>query len=104
MMRIEPDSEDNRDFWLSRPPLRWRHPVQRVRPQATVLARALSETGTEEQRALIAVQNAGLGRVVYLAFDRTWRLRFRAGDKYHHRFWGQLLRWATGGRLPAGPP
>jgi hypothetical protein len=37
-----------------------------------------------------------------VSFDRTWRLRYRAGDEHHHKFWGQLLRWATGGGRPAG--
>jgi len=37
-----------------------------------------------------------------LSFDRTWRLRYRAGDTYHHRFWGQVMRWATADKLRAG--
>jgi hypothetical protein len=39
---------------------------------------------------------------MFLAFDQTWRLRYRIGDTYHHRFWGQVLRWATAGKLPSG--
>ena len=34
--------------------------------------------------------------------DRTWRLRYRVGDTYHHRFWGQIMRWAESGKLQAG--
>ena len=34
----------------------------------------------------------------------TWRWRFRTGDKYHHRFWGQVVRWAASTRLVAGNP
>jgi hypothetical protein len=40
--------------------------------------------------------------VLGLAFDRTWRLRYRTGDVRHHRFWGQILRWGLGERLRAG--
>ncbi|HUS47389.1 MAG TPA: hypothetical protein VM098_04685, partial [Phycisphaerae bacterium] len=32
----------------------------------------------------------------------TWRLRYGEGDRYHHQFWGQVVRWATAGKLPAG--
>jgi hypothetical protein len=27
--------------------------------------------------------------------DSTWRWRFKVGDTYHHRFWGQAIRWAV---------
>jgi hypothetical protein len=56
----------------------------------------------ERTRALIAHHNIASGRVMTLCTDRTWRLRYRIGDTYHHRFWGQVLRWATADKLPAG--
>jgi hypothetical protein len=37
-----------------------------------------------------------------LLADRTWRLRQGVGDVYHHRFWGQLVRWGAGPNLRAG--
>src|SRR5260370_624295 len=45
--------------------------------------------------ALAALQNYGLGRVLYLGVDSTWRWRYRIGDTYHHRFWSQIIRWAA---------
>ena len=44
----------------------------------------------------------GLGRVLWVGTDGTWRWRHRVGDAYHHRFWGQAVRWASSGRLAAG--
>ena len=44
----------------------------------------------------------GRGRVVYLSSPDTWRLRFRQGDRLHHRFWGQLLRWAVSPQVSPG--
>ena len=52
--------------------------------------------------ALVTTATHGLGKVMILHFDRTWRLRYRVGDTHHHKFWGQVLRWATAGKLPAG--
>ena len=43
-----------------------------------------------------------IGQVMFLGFDMTWRLRYRIGDTYHHRFWGQVMRWASAGKLPSG--
>jgi hypothetical protein len=37
-----------------------------------------------------------------VATDRTWRFRYRVGDAHHHRFWGQVLRWAAADKLQAG--
>jgi hypothetical protein len=56
----------------------------------------------QQDNALIALQQTGAGRVLALAFDHTWRLRYRVGDTHHHRFWGQVLRWAASEKLQAG--
>ncbi|CAN5316007.1 hypothetical protein BH11PLA2_BH11PLA2_00100 [soil metagenome] len=48
---------------------------------------------------LIARQNFGFGRVLYLGIDSTWRWRFKTGDYFHHRFWGQVAQWAASDRL-----
>ena len=33
----------------------------------------------------------GSGRVFYLAADQTWRWRYKVADRFHARFWNQLL-------------
>ncbi|MEZ6054308.1 MAG: hypothetical protein R3C02_23440 [Planctomycetaceae bacterium] len=52
--------------------------------------------------ALLCWQQVGAGRVVYLSEPVTYRLRFRRGDRYHHRFWGQLMRWLTAAERAGG--
>ena len=32
--------------------------------------------------------------------DLLWR--YKTGDTLHHKLWGQILRWATEGKLPTG--
>jgi hypothetical protein len=57
----------------------------------------------EEDTGIFVQHDYGLGRVVFVGIDSTWRWRHRVGDKHHHRFWGQLTRWATAEELlPAG--
>jgi hypothetical protein len=51
------------------------------------------------QAAVIARQNYGFGRVLYVGLDSTWRWRMKVGDRYHHRFWGQVAQWAASDRL-----
>jgi hypothetical protein len=120
---------ENLAIWNSLPPLDWRHRVAEVKPGATVLAYAepvdleeldsaapvgvqpaaatAAEIDPEKLRLqtknpLILLQQYGAGNVLLLNFDRTWRLRYRVGDPYHHRFWTQVLRWATAAKLSAG--
>lgn len=49
----------------------------------------------ERKNALIVAHNYGFGEVLYVGVDSTWRWRYRIGDNYHHRFWGQTIRWAA---------
>ena len=57
---------------------------------------------TANQRALVATMSLGLGKVLYLASDQTWRWRYLAGENGQDRFWGQVVRWSVGADLPAG--
>ncbi len=59
------------------------------------------EDGTPAH-SLLTWHQVGAGRVVYLASPATYRLRFRHGDRFHHRFWGQLLRWLTATERSSG--
>jgi hypothetical protein len=50
---------------------------------------------------VIVHQYFGAGQVVWMGIDSTWRWRYRVGDRYHHRFWAQLARWAAS-KMAAG--
>jgi hypothetical protein len=88
-----------RGIWEGLPPHYWAM-SGRAKDGAEVLAEA---NGVP----LIARHNYGFGRVLYVGVDSTWRWRFRVGDRYHHKFWGQVAQWAASDRLlptqnPAG--
>lgn len=115
----------NEKIWAEFPEARWRHPVDGIKEGAEVLMMAAveeqkskavgsaAELGSalnrlakrkeeEERRALLVTQQVGNGKVAMLLTDRTWRLREGVGDVYHHRFWGQLVRWGAGPNLRSG--
>lgn len=119
----------NKQIWGSIPPLAWRFQPEAVKESAEVLAYAIkqSDQGTldlnfsgdpndveaaleklarrkeyEKENALLITQRFGLGRVVMLNFDGTWRFRYGVGDTYHHKFWGQMMRWGCGENLRSG--
>ncbi len=115
----------NEQLWAGFPEIRWRHPIEGLQPGAEVLLHAESterETRAvdsaasleaalsgvamrrerEAENALLVTRQTGAGKVAMLLTDRTWRLREGAGDIYHHRFWGQLVRWGAGPNLRSG--
>ena len=47
----------------------------------------------EEPQPLIATKLFGQGRVIYFAFDESWRWRYNVADLYHQRFWTQIAIW-----------
>ena len=77
-------------------------PVSRPKPTGHVLIAATNPDQASDQRAFLSWQYVGLGRVIYIAAPITYQLRYGIGDLYHHRFWGQLLRWAVARELTGG--
>lgn len=101
-MRLAPAAEGGDRPWDAFPRQFW-GVVGKVKPASAVLAtfRPAANPATPDpagwarNNALIAHQNYGFGRVLYVGVDGTWRWRFKVGDVYHHRFWGQVTRWAA---------
>ncbi|MCG3180812.1 MAG: hypothetical protein BIFFINMI_03175 [Phycisphaerae bacterium] len=132
LLRLAMEPAENQKVWDRTPPATWRLTDVQPKPSATVLAYAVdvqppsqekpkpdgdddakNADGAGDQdadaaakaareRPLIVTQPYGLGQVMFLAWDRTWQLRFKVGDLYHHKLWAQVMRWATAARLPAG--
>lgn len=86
----------NRAAW-DRFPLHFWAAVGELKDGAEVLAAVPG--GNPRDRALLARQSYGFGRVLYVGIDSTWRWRYKTGDHYHHRFWGQVAQWAASDRL-----
>jgi hypothetical protein len=102
-LQMEPEPDRNAQRWADFPRHYW-GVVGKVKPGGTALAyvadaNAAPDKKDEAERAkesgLIVRHNYGFGRVLFVGLDSTWRWRYRAGDTYHHRFWGQAIRWAA---------
>jgi hypothetical protein len=101
-MELDPDREENNELWAGRPrPWPWLV-AGKAKPGATSLAyvpsagdETRSVSDREKSQAVVVRQNYGFGQVLFVGLDSTWRWRYRMGDLYHHRFWGQAIRWAS---------
>jgi len=105
-LQMDPVPERNTQRWAKMPAHFWGM-AGLLKPGATALVYSDEKTGLtgnpETTQALFAQQNYGFGKVLYIGLDSTWRWRYRSGDTYHHRFWGQVTRWAAAEKLlPAG--
>lgn len=77
-------------------------PCSVPKPTANVLVEAKPAKGSGERRAFLSWQYVGRGRVVYASAPAIHKLRYRHGDRYHYRFWGQMLRWMVARDLTGG--
>ncbi|MDA1162243.1 MAG: hypothetical protein O3B13_03990 [Planctomycetota bacterium] len=105
MFQFDTDAVENRRIWSQLPGHLWGFSAT-ARPGATVyaVARRPAEPSLayERENAMIVHQYYGFGQVLWVGIDSTWRWRHRVGDKYHHRFWAQLARWAARNKASAG--
>lgn len=114
-LQMETTADQSQQRWAGLPPHYWAV-IGEAKPGATVLAsfaeadwtrpalrlgdpvlapKEEKDSDPARKRALVVRQNYGFGRVLYVGLDSTWRWRFKTGDTYHHRFWGQVVRWAA---------
>ena len=100
---LAPDEATNAAIWKNLPGFYWSAAVTKSRPGAEVLA-VHSTMRTESGRIPILVTRPfGNGKVLFMGTDGAWRWRRGVEDKYHYRFWGQVVRWMAHQRhLAAG--
>lgn len=72
------------------------------KPGATVWATASIPGVSSNPEPTIIHHDYGFGQVVWMGIDSTWRWRRRAGDEWHYKFWGQLIRWAARNKAASG--
>ncbi len=102
-MRLGAEAGSSDEVWGRLPKHYWAV-VGRAKPGALPLAFLADRlpdappgaaTEREREQGLIVRHNYGLGRVLFVGIDSTWRWRFRTGDLYHHTFWGDAIHWAA---------
>jgi uncharacterized membrane protein len=100
MMLLAVKPEENARIWQTLPGMYWCGVVPRVKPGATVLAVHPTRRNENGPLPLMVVQPTGEGRSFLSLVDSTWQWRFRLGDQYFYRYWGQVLRSLTPHELP----
>ncbi len=87
------DDATNASIWENLPGFYWCAAITGVRPGAEVLAVHSVLRNDEGRLPLLVTRPFGNGKVLFMGTDGAWRWRLGVEDKYHYRFWGQVIRW-----------
>ena len=101
LTKLRGTGEDNRDFWSKLPGFHWSATVSKTRPGSEVLAVHSNYVTEWGKMPILAIRQAGAGKSLYLGSDSAWRWRRGVEDKYHYRFWSQVVRWMAHNRYLA---
>ncbi|QDT10487.1 glutamine amidotransferase [Planctomycetes bacterium K23_9] len=88
LMNLYGDSQNIEEFWSQIPAPKSVNHVQ-AQEGAEVWATAIGQSGIKSP--WLVTRLFGGGRVFYLSSDETWRWRYKVADRFHARFWNQLL-------------
>ena len=100
IMQLDENDTENARIWATLPGMFWAAGVPRVKPGATVLASHSTRRNTDGPYPIVAYQPFGAGKCYLQLVDSTWRWRWRVGDRYFYRYWGQVFRTLTPKELP----
>jgi hypothetical protein len=85
--------DQNQEVWEDLPGFQWYAPVVRAKGGSEVLAVHKDATNKHGRLPLLVTRTFGAGKVLFMGSDGAWRWRKGVEDKYHYRFWGQVVRW-----------
>lgn len=93
LTKLADTQDDNLEVWEDLPGFQWYASVVRAKSGSEVLAVHKDITNEHGRLPLLVTRTFGAGKVLFMGTDGAWRWRKGVEDKYHYRFWGQVVRW-----------
>lgn len=93
LTKLADTQEDNIEVWENLPGFQWYAPVTRARSGTETLCIHKEASNEFGRLPLLVTRTYGSGKVLFMGTDGAWRWRKGVEDKYHYRFWGQVVRW-----------
>jgi hypothetical protein len=93
LTKLADTQDDNAEVWEGLPGFQWYAPVVRAKAGSDVLCVHKDAANESGRLPLLATRTFGAGKVLFMGTDGAWRWRKGVEDKYHYRFWGQVVRW-----------
>ncbi len=93
LTKLADTTDDNMEVWEDLPGFQWYASVVKAKAGSEVLAVHKDITNEHGRLPLLVTRTFGAGKVLFMGTDGAWRWRKGVEDKYHYRFWGQVVRW-----------
>jgi hypothetical protein len=93
LTKLADTQDDNTEVWEGLPGFQWYAPVLRAKAGSDVLCVHKDASNEHGRLPLLVTRTFGAGKVLFMGTDGAWRWRKGVEDKYHYRFWGQVVRW-----------
>jgi hypothetical protein len=93
LTKLAETQDDNAEVWEDLPGFQWHAPVVRAKAGTEVLAIHKDMSNEHGRLPLLVTRTFGTGKVLFMGTDGAWRWRKGVEDKYHYRFWSQVVRW-----------
>jgi hypothetical protein len=93
LTKLADSEDDNMEVWEGLPGFQWYAPVLRAKAGTDVLCVHKDVSNEFGRLPLLVTRTFGAGKVLFMGTDGAWRWRKGVEDKYHYRFWGQVVRW-----------
>jgi len=93
LTKLADTQDENSAVWEDLPGFQWYAAVERAKAASEVLCVHKDAANQFGRIPLLATRTYGTGKVLFMGTDGAWRWRKGVEDKYHYRFWGQVVRW-----------
>jgi hypothetical protein len=93
LTKLADTQDDNAEVWEGLPGFQWYAPILRAKAGSDVLCVHKDASNEFGRLPLLVTRTYGAGKVLFMGTDGAWRWRKGVEDKYHYRFWGQVVRW-----------
>jgi len=93
LTKLADTQDDNAEVWEGLPGFQWYAPALRAKAGSDVLCVHKDASNEYGRLPLLVTRTYGAGKVLFMGTDGAWRWRKGVEDKYHYRFWGQVVRW-----------
>ena len=93
LTKLADTQDDNAEVWEGLPGFQWYAPVLGAKAGSDVLCVHKDASNEFGRLPLLVTRTFGAGKVLFMGTDGAWRWRKGVEDKYHYRFWGQVVRW-----------
>ena len=93
LLMLADSPERNSMIWKYLPGFTWNAAVLKAAPGSEVLAVHAGVRSSSGRMPLVAIRPYGQGNVLFMGIDSAWKWRKGVEDKYHYRYWGQVVRW-----------